>query len=55
LLLRHQPTTLLDVLPRTHAACGADAPLSGQLARVLRAALLARAAEDEPAAAGAAA
>jgi hypothetical protein len=35
-------TTLLDVLARMQAACGADVPLSAQLARVLRAALLAR-------------
>ncbi len=45
-------TSLLDVLARMHAACGADAPLSAQLARVLRAALLARIAAEEPAAAG---
>jgi hypothetical protein len=40
-------TALLDMLARTHAACGADAPLSAQLARVLRPALLAHAAEAE--------
>jgi hypothetical protein len=35
-------TTLLDMLARLHAACGQAAPLSTQLARVLRASLLAR-------------
>jgi hypothetical protein len=40
-------TTLLDVLARLQAACGADAPLGAQLVRVLRPALLAHAAEAE--------
>jgi hypothetical protein len=44
-------TTLLDVLSRTHAACDEDTSVSSQLARVLRAALLARAAEEGAAAA----
>jgi hypothetical protein len=45
-------TTLLDVLARMHDACGKNASLSTQLARVLRAALLAREEEDGLAADG---